>query len=52
MDSTHVTKTWVDLGFYVFDAAKGYLLPALGGLLAGWFAPSPQSMIRKMREPK
>jgi hypothetical protein len=51
MDSTITSnpKTWVDFGFYVFDSVKTYILPVLGGLLAGWVAPSPQSMIRKAK---
>jgi hypothetical protein len=49
MDSAH-TKTWVDFWFYVFDSIKTYILPVLGALLAGWIAPSPQSLIRKAKE--
>jgi hypothetical protein len=49
MDSVIVHRTWVDFGFYVFDAVKGYILPALGGLLAGWIAPTPKSILQKMQ---
>lgn len=44
MDSATVAseaKTWVDFAFYVFDAIKGYILPVIGGALAGWLVPSP-----------
>ncbi len=46
MDSTSA-KTWVDFAFHAFDAVKDYILPALGGMLAGWFIPSPKNMMRK-----
>lgn len=52
MDSTLTTnpKTWVDFGFYVFDSVKTYLLPVLGGFVAGWLGvKKPGFMIRKAK---
>lgn len=51
--AAHDPKTWVDFAFHVFDAVKAYLLPALGGLLTGWIAPSPvfHKLGRKPAEP-
>lgn len=51
MDTTLTTdpKSWVDFAFYVFDSVKTYILPVLGGLLAGWLAPTPKSMINRMK---
>lgn len=48
-DTIAVAKTWVDFGFHVFDSIKPYILPVLGGMLAGWVAPSPQSMIKRKK---
>lgn len=50
MDTTTITsdpKTWVDFAFYVFDSIKGYILPVLGGALAGWLVPSPVKRKKK-----
>lgn len=50
MDTTMITtdpKTWVDFAFYVFSEVKTYILPVLGGLLAGWLAPSPLGRKKK-----
>ncbi len=44
------SKSWVDFAFHVFDSIKTYILPVLGGLLAGWIAPSPQSLLRRKKE--
>jgi len=46
MDST---KTWVDLGFHVFDFIKGYLAAILGGIVAGSFLPQPHKMIGRRK---
>lgn len=48
MDST-TAKTWVDFAYHVFDAIKGYLLPVLGGILAGSFLPQPHKMIGRRK---
>lgn len=49
MDTTLTTdpKSWVDFAFYVFDAVKAYLLPVLGGMIAGSFLPQPHKMLGK-----
>lgn len=50
MDTTAITsdpKTWVDFAFYVFDAVKGYVLPALGGFLAGWLGVNKPGFMKR-----
>lgn len=50
MDTTQIIaegKSWVDFAFHVFDSVKTYILPVLGGLLAGWLAPSPLGRRKK-----
>lgn len=46
MDST---KTWIDFGYHVFDTLAKYILPVLGGLLTGWIAPTPGTLIKRIK---
>jgi hypothetical protein len=49
MDTTSA-KTWVDLGFHIWDSIKDQLIPALVGVIVGWVAPTPKTMIQRMRK--